>query len=77
MNDAIDDAIAAVDERVDFSAHHTIPLTITCSGRPAVLILPADLTDEEAIELAATILLQARAATRTSSPLVVARSIPT
>lgn len=78
MADPIDEAIAAAEAASQFNDHTTYPLQVSCSGRVAALVLPANLTDEEAIELAVTLLMRLRLVTRLpSSPIVTARSLPT
>lgn len=84
-NDPIDQAIASVaaDERTVEMVD--VPVVIACSGRPVVVSLPVDCSDQEIIELAAWLLLRVRGAIAAAgvgpnaqrSGLVVARgSLP-
>lgn len=58
MNDRIDDAIAATSATTVEMAQ--VPVQIASTGRPAMMVVPTDLSDAEIIELAAFVLLGLR-----------------
>ena len=68
--DPVDQAIAATQQPEPMALQQVGPITITSTGRPAVLAVPPDLTDDELLELASWLLNPGglRAMLRRTSP---------
>lgn len=62
LADPVEAAIAAADAPT--VQLRQVQVTITCSGRPAVVAVPADASDSELLELAGWMLTQLRGALR-------------
>lgn len=60
MSDPIDAAIAATALPAEVQVVE-IPVTLSSSGRPAIVTLPADATDAELVDLAGWLLTRVRA----------------
>lgn len=76
--DPVGQAIAGAGEPTHFPPMVEIPILITSTGRPAMIVLPADISVEEVGELAAWILTTARrhiAEDARRSRIVVARDV--
>jgi len=78
VTDPIDAAIATTEPGVPL-AMAEVPVMINSTGRPAVLGVPEDITDQEVMELTAWMLRSLRghiAANRRAPGLVIARGLP-